>query len=99
MAHGPYPALAGALLTGFGCSMVFPAMRGEVAKLVPPHLCGTTFGGFADFQDLAYAVTGPAVGLLADRSSYTSAFLIGGIAATFALGIVISVHKRAGIAV
>lgn len=99
IAPGPYPALAGALLTGLGCSMVFPAMGAEVAKLVPPHLRGTAFGGFAAFQDLAYAVTGPAVGLLADRSGYASVFLIGGIAATFALGIVISARKRAGIAV
>jgi len=98
-APGPYSALAGALLTGLGCSMVFPAMGAEITKLVPPHMRGTAFGGFAAFQDLAYAVTGPAVGLLADRSGYASVFLIGGLAATLALGIAISAHQRAGLVV
>ncbi|GAJ30047.1 MFS transporter [Acidomonas methanolica] len=99
LAPGPDSALAGALLTGFGCSMVFPAMGAEVGKLVPPHMRGTAFGGFAAFQDLAYAVTGPVVGLLADRSGYASVFLIGGLAATLALAIAVSAHQRTGTAV
>ncbi|WP_199031210.1 MFS transporter [Ralstonia sp. ASV6] len=95
LAPDPYLALVGALLTGIGCSMVFPAMGTEVAKLVPPHMRGTAFGGFAAFQDVAYAVTGPVVGLLADKASYASVFMIGGIAATLALGVAASAYKTA----
>ncbi|MDR3440936.1 MFS transporter [Telmatospirillum sp.] len=93
LAPGPWLALLGALLTGLGCSMVFPAMGSEVVKRMPPHLHGTAVGGFVAFQDLAYGVTGPVVGLLADRSGYSTVFLIGGLAATLGLWMAIQAHR------
>jgi MFS family permease len=95
LSPGPVPALAGALLTGLGCSMVFPAMGSEVVKQVPPHLRGTAIGGFAAFQDLAYGATGPVVGLLADHSGYAVVFLIGGLAATLGLWMAVWAHQLA----
>ncbi|MEA1676522.1 MFS transporter [Nitrospirillum sp. BR 11163] len=91
-AHGPALALAGAFMTGLGCSMIFPSMGREVAHLVPPHLRGTALGGFTAFQDLAYGLTGPLVGFLADRAGYGGVFLVGAAAA--GVGVVLSFNLR-----
>ncbi|MCS0495537.1 arabinose transporter [Ancylobacter sp. MQZ15Z-1] len=91
-APGPLTALAGAFLTGLGCSMIFPSMGREVVRLVAPHLRGTALGGFSAFQDLAYGLTGPLAGLLADHAGYGRVFLIGAGAA--AAGLVIALALR-----
>jgi predicted MFS family arabinose efflux permease len=88
----PLLALIGAFLTGLGCSMIFPSMGREVVRLVEPHLRGTALGGFSAFQDLAYGLTGPVAGLLADRAGYDSVFLIGAVAAV--LGLLMAVYLR-----
>lgn len=91
-AGSPAMALLGALLTGLGCSMIFPSMGREVVHLVDPHLRGAALGGFAAFQDLAYGLTGPTAGVLADRAGISSVFLIG--AAGAALGLLIALQLR-----
>jgi predicted MFS family arabinose efflux permease len=92
LAPNPGLALLGALLTGLGCSMVFPAMGMEVVRRVPPQLRATAVGGFAAFQDLAYGATGPVAGIVADHAGYAEVFLIGGVAAT--LGLVLALVAR-----
>ncbi len=91
-AHDPALAFAGAFLTGLGCSLVFPSMGREVVHLVEPHLRGSAMGGYAAFQDLAYGLTGPAAGLLADHAGYGGVFLVGGIAA--GAGLMVALYLR-----
>ena len=93
-AFSPAMALAGAFLTGLGCSLIFPAMGIEMVGRIPPHLRGTAMGGLAAFQDLAFGGTGPVTGLLADRFGFGVVFLVGGLAASFGLTLVIAVARK-----
>jgi MFS family permease len=90
-------ALAGAFLTGIGCSLIYPAMGTEVIRKVKPEQRGTAVGGFAIFQDVAYGSTAPIAGVFADQFGYPVVFLIGFVAALLGLLITIStfLQKRA----
>jgi len=60
---------------------------------VEPHLRGTALGGFSAFQDLAYGLTGPFAGLLADRAGYGSVFMAGTVAAIAGLLFTLSLRR------
>ncbi|WP_392562001.1 MFS transporter [Orbus sturtevantii] len=86
-------AIIGALLTGIGCSMIFPAMGAEVIKKITPNQRGIAMAGFAAFQDLSYALTAPVIGLFVDLYGFSIVFFIGLLAALFALVMVLFIWR------
>ncbi|MDR1945601.1 MAG: MFS transporter [Desulfovibrio sp.] len=92
----PFPAASfiGVSLTGFGCSLVFPALAVALLRKLPNEVRGTALGCFTAFQDIAYAATGPLTGLLVPGFGYASVFYAA--AACAALGLVMVLLRFEG---
>ncbi len=81
-------ALAGFVVTGLGCSLVFPALGVEVLKVAPPHMRGTAIGAFSAFQDAAFGGAGPLAGLLVPWLGYGAVFGAAGLCALLGFALV-----------
>ena len=55
-----------------------------LVQKVPPQARGTAMGGYAAFQDVAYAITGPCTGLIANSFGYAPVFATGALCAVIA---------------
>ncbi|MBT1713459.1 arabinose transporter [Enterobacter dykesii] len=85
-------ALAGALVTGLGCALVFPALGVEALRRVPQANRGSAMGAFVAFLDVAYGIAGPVAGLIAGQFSYAAVYLSGAVCAL--LGALIASASR-----
>jgi len=67
-------ALAGAALTGFGYSLVYPGLGVEAVRLVPAQSRGLAMGAYTAFLDVALGFGTPALGFLADHAGLGAVF-------------------------
>ncbi|MEX5350368.1 MFS transporter [Pseudomonas juntendi] len=94
LAPSPAVALVGAGLTGFGLSLVYPALGVEAIKQVPSSSRGAGLGAYAVFFDLALAIAGPVMGAVAVRLGYTSIFSVAALLALAGVGLVLLLARR-----
>jgi MFS family permease len=79
LAVRPEMALAGAALTGFGFSLVYPAFGLEAVRRVPAQSRGLAMGAYTAFLDLAQGLASPALGLIATGARFNVVFLASGV--------------------
>ncbi len=73
-AQSPWMAFAGAALTGFGNSLVFPALGVEAVQRVSVENRGTALGVYTVFADVSFFMVGPVAGAVIGAFGYASVF-------------------------
>lgn len=80
-AAAPWMALAGAALTGFGLSLVYPALGVEAVTRIPAASRSSALGAYAVFFDLALGIAGPLMGAIAGGAGFAAIFLVAALMA------------------
>lgn len=95
LAPSPLLALVGAGLSGFGLSLVYPALGVEAIKQVPSSSRGAGLGAYAVFFDLALAIAGPVMGAIAAHLGYASIFCVAALLSLAGVGLTLVLLRRA----
>ena len=92
----PWMAKLGALLTGAGFSLVFPAIGVVAVKTVPPQNQGSALATYTAFMDLALGITGPLAGLVMGYFGVPVVYLLSGLLVCMALLLTLKIrHTQA----
>lgn len=94
LAPSPFTAQLGALLTGAGFSLVFPALGVVAMKQVPAQNQGSALATFTAFMDLALGIVGPLAGMLMARTGAASIYLAAALLVFAGLLMTLSLRRR-----
>jgi len=86
-------ASLGAVISGLGFSLTFPAIGVEAVKRVPEFNRGTALGVYTAFSDVSFFLVGPIAGALIGFFGYASVFLFALVSVLSALGIVLVLRR------
>ena len=86
-------ALAGALVIGLGCALVFPALGVEALKRVLPANRGSAMGAFVAFLDIAFGVSGPTAGAIAGQFGYAAVYMFGAASSLLGAALVLTARS------
>jgi len=84
-AADPWMAKLGALLTGAGFSLVFPAIGVVAVKAVPAQNQGSALATYTAFMDLALGITGPLAGLVMSYAGVPVIYLVSALLVCLAM--------------
>jgi len=84
-ATDPWMAKLGALLTGAGFSLVFPAIGVVAVKAVPAQNQGSALATYTAFMDLSLGITGPLAGLVMSYAGVPVIYLLSALLVCLAM--------------
>jgi MFS family permease len=87
LTHTETLAFIGAALTGFGFSLVFPALGVEAVRHISPQDKGTALGAYSVFMDFSLMVIGPAAGAIISGFGYPPIYLFASCSVLAALAL------------
>lgn len=96
MGLAPHPAvsIAGAVLSGAGSSLVFPALGVAAVRRAPAESRGLAFGAFVAYLDTALALVGPLLGLVVGVAGFSATYAAGVAACAAGLAAVLMPERR-----
>lgn len=92
-AADPWMAKLGALLTGAGFSLVFPAIGVVAVKAVPPQNQGSALATYTAFMDLSLGITGPLAGIIMSYLGVPVIYLFSGLLVCLAMVMTIRLKR------
>lgn len=93
-AADPWMAKLGALLTGAGFSLVFPAIGVVAVKAVPPQNQGSALATYTAFMDLSLGITGPLAGIIMSYLGVPVIYLFSGLLVCLAMLMTIRLKRK-----
>ncbi|MEZ2131959.1 MULTISPECIES: arabinose transporter [unclassified Sinorhizobium] len=87
-------ALTGAILTGFGYSLVYPGFGVEAVRRAPAESRGLAMGTYTAFLDLALGLASPALGLLAGQAGTGRVFLVSALVVVLASAVALWLRRH-----
>ena len=100
VAMDPTWTLVGAALTGFGFSLVFPALGVEAIKRVDQSQQGSALAAYGLFIDISLGITGPLIGFVANNMGMTAIYPFSTIIVSIGFAVVgnLLYNRREGLA-
>jgi MFS family permease len=90
---GPWAGMAGAAITGFGLSMVYPLLALPAIRRIPPGDLGTAIGTYDAGADVAIMAGTPICGALAAGFGFQAVFLFAAGTAMLATGLAVAAYR------